>query len=253
MRHPALAALRPAAAACLLLCPAAVRADDRAGLSRIPGNLLRSVREEARWEGAGTLLGSLASVVALRNSDKGGFDGDLDVDFSQHQRLGRRWADAGAWAGDGAVLLLLTGAFYASGRLLHDDKVRDFGQMGFEALTLSTVQTYALKLTARRERPDGSDHYSFPSGHASTAFALASVAASEWGWAAGAPAMGLAGFIGFTRMEKRKHYLSDVVFGMGLGIASGRAVWKAHHRKDPDRVSAAPVLFPGGAGLAVRF
>ena len=73
----------------------------------------------------------------------------------------------------------------------------------------------------------------------------------EWGWAGGAPAYLAAGLISLSRLEKNEHFLSDVLFEAGLGIASGRAVARAHQPKE--RVSVRLVPLPGGATVILRF
>ena len=86
---------------------------------------------------------------------------------------------------------------------------------------------------------------SFPSGHASGAFATATVLHDRFGWRAGVPAYAVAGFIGATRLQNM-HYLSDVAFGAGLGIASGLAV-----KVSPGRTAVTPIVGPGVAGVSV--
>jgi membrane-associated phospholipid phosphatase len=54
-------------------------------------------------------------------------------------------------------------------------------------------------------------------------------------------------------MEGGSHYLSDVVFGAGLGIMSGRAVFKYRKGAHPDRYVFAPYLAPGGGGFTMAF
>ena len=53
----------------------------------------------------------------------------------------------------------------------------------------------ALKYTVRRERPDGSNNKSFPSGHAASAFATATVLQRHYGWKVGAPAYALGSYV----------------------------------------------------------
>jgi membrane-associated phospholipid phosphatase len=72
---------------------------------------------------------------------------------------------------------------------------------------------------------------SFPSGHATNAFALATVIANEykdrplvrWG------AYGVAGLVGVSRFTGRRHFLSDVVVGGAIGYSIGRYVYHTHH------------------------
>ncbi len=73
--------------------------------------------------------------------------------------------------------------------------------------------TGALKGAIARERPDGSNDNSFPSGHTSAAFQGASFIHLRYGWARGLPAYAGATFVGFSRVYADKHYVSDVVAG----------------------------------------
>jgi membrane-associated phospholipid phosphatase len=76
----------------------------------------------------------------------------------------------------------------------------------------------------RRERPDGSNNVSFPSGHTAGGFAAASVLGQHYGWKASIPAYIGAIYIAAARVDGNKHYLSDVVFGAALGLAGTRTV-----------------------------
>jgi len=93
------------------------------------------------------------------------------------------------------------------------------------ALSLGTTTAVVgvLKWITDRTRPDGSNDYSFPSGHAAGAFAAATVIAREHGRAAGAIAYAAAAAAGYARIANNKHYLSDVVAGALIGRLIGRA------------------------------
>ena len=75
-----------------------------------------------------------------------------------------------------------------------------------------------------RERPDGSNHFSFPSGHTITAFSFAPVVTKYWGLGAGIAAYTLGTVTAFARVEGEHHYLSDVIAGATLGIVIGNMV-----------------------------
>jgi hypothetical protein len=79
------------------------------------------------------------------------------------------------------------------------------------------------------ERPDQSDRSSFPSGHTAAAFVAAEFMRQEYKDVS--PWYGVAGYTiaattGYLRMYNNKHWLSDVVAGAGIGIASTKlAYW----------------------------
>lgn len=102
--------------------------------------------------------------------------------------------------------------------------------------------TVALKQVVRRPRPyvaldgvetrdrryaadDVLDPYSFPSGHASLAFAVAtSLSLSHPEWYVVAPSLAWAGLTAVARVWHGVHYPSDVLVGAGIGAGSAVVV-----------------------------
>ncbi|MFV0537883.1 MAG: phosphatase PAP2 family protein [Dysgonomonas sp.] len=85
----------------------------------------------------------------------------------------------------------------------------------------ATVVT--LKKTINRTRPDGTDRASFPSGHTASTFAGAHILFKEYEDTS--PWIGIAGYAtatltGTLRVINKKHWVSDVVTGAGIGIIS---------------------------------
>jgi membrane-associated phospholipid phosphatase len=93
--------------------------------------------------------------------------------------------------------------------------------------------------------------HSFPSGHATQAFAGASVIATHYDsmWV-GAVSYGAAALIGLSRIEGDAHWTSDVLAGAMLGIGIGHALvgWNALERGD---VTIEPVADRGEYGIEV--
>ena len=115
-------------------------------------------------------------------------------------------------------------ATYGVGLAMGNGKAAMVGRDIVRAQIVSQVFTQGVKFTVRRERPDGSNRQSFPSGHASSAFATATVLQRHYGWKAGVPAYAVGSYVALARMSWNKHHASDVVMGAGLGIASARTV-----------------------------
>lgn len=91
--------------------------------------------------------------------------------------------------------------------------------------------TYLLKTTIKEPRPDGSNQYGFPSGHAATAFSGATMLSMEYGedypWVPYI-AYSVASGVSFLRVTHDKHYWSDIIFGAGLGILSTKIAYWTH-------------------------
>lgn len=90
------------------------------------------------------------------------------------------------------------------------------------ALTFGTevAVMMSLKYIVREDRPDHSNRHSFPSGHASTAFANATFVQRRYGWKFGVPAYAVATYIAWGRVYARKHHWWDVLAGAALGAGS---------------------------------
>lgn len=124
--------------------------------------------------------------------------------------------DAGSWI---VVALFLLGSGSIRLGLL----------MGTSA-ALAALVSQVLKRAARRPRPsnlpgfvaliENPDAFSFPSGHAAAAFAVA-VALLGQGVGLGPLALVLAGLIGLSRVYLGAHYPLDVAIGAMLGSGCG--------------------------------
>ena len=71
-----------------------------------------------------------------------------------------------------------------------------------------------------------SDRFSFPSGHALNAFAIGSVVALAFPFAA-LPVLAVAGSVAASRVVLGLHWLSDVLAGALAGLLIGTSVWLA--------------------------
>ncbi len=92
----------------------------------------------------------------------------------------------------------------------------------------------ALKHIVLKPRPDGSDNYSFPSGHTTSAFSGAAFIQRRYGWKYGIPSYVLASYVGYTRIQAKKHDGWDVLGGAVIGIGTSYLFTKPYSKKKVD-------------------
>lgn len=136
-------------------------------------------------------------------------------------------------------------ATYALGKSTHNSTITTLGSELFRAQVVSGTLTQGLKFATQRTRPDGTP-FSFPSGHTSSSFATATVFERTFGWKVGVPAYGIASWVAASRMESKRHYLSDVAFGAAIGIVAGRTVTIG---RGDARFALSPAVAPGGGSV----
>lgn len=93
--------------------------------------------------------------------------------------------------------------------------------------------THSLKKVVNRERPNGANRRSFPSGHTATAFTAAEFLHQEFGHIS--PWISIAGYTtagvtGYLRMYNNEHWLGDVLAGAAIGMASTRFIYWANKK-----------------------
>jgi hypothetical protein len=156
--------------------------------------------------------------------------------------------DGGADPGDGSVQGVTAIVVYAAGYALGNERAKQVGTSLVEAQIVNMFITTGVKYAVNRERPDGG-RYSFPSGHSSATFVTADVLMQEFGRKVGIPAYAGAAYVAISRLSEKQHFLSDVVFGAAVGIASARTLDVGVHRHT---FTVTPVPLPGGAAVFVH-
>jgi membrane-associated phospholipid phosphatase len=140
-----------------------------------------------------------------------------------------------------AEILLLPASVLAAGYLRHDPYQINTALLAGEAFADSAVVDVAAKAITRRVRPsdvapgaafnDTFFHHgtsfldgSFPSGHAASAFSVATVLASRYRQRRWAPLVfyGFATVVSFSRVTTSAHFPSDVFVGAALGYTIAR-------------------------------
>jgi membrane-associated phospholipid phosphatase len=163
----------------------------------------------------------------------------------------------------------IAGGMLAAGLIAGKPGLRDTGRDAVEAAVFAGLITTVLKPVFGRERPEQSDgktifhgftgtYESFPSGHATIAWAVASVVAMRTdGWIVPTVAYTLATMVAFDRVNDGKHFIADVFTGAAIGVAVGRFVVGRHRAAEPEgsppAASLTLVPIPGGIGARLAF
>ena len=211
----------------------------------------RAVRDPMTWV-------PLAGAAVLGIS---GQDDDLSEWAADHRPLfGDNAADASNTLRD------LTTAAYAITALAAPkpsvpDKVKAIA-VGIGTMALNDSITRGIKDITNRERPNGQDDKSFPSGHASSATTRAALAAANVDylplpkWANTSLKVGfysLAGGTAWARVEAEKHHVTDVLVGYALGHFLASFMQQAFLEPAIPGVALSFAPLPNGGSVSVSF
>jgi len=164
-----------------------------------------------------------------------------NIDINILKAINPRYPDAEVWRVTSGSVDWISGAVplatLAYGYIGKNKTIRNNGYELLIAVGINAGITQIMKLGFNRTRP--SDAYpndvfvrsvshdkSFPSGHTSQAFALATTLTLQYHkWYISVPAYLYAGCVGYSRMYLGKHYPSDVLAGAAVGAGSS---WLSH-------------------------
>lgn len=137
------------------------------------------------------------------------------------------------------VALAIPTTCLAIGLVNKDASLKQKGVYMASSFAANVIVTHISKNLINRKRPIerdptfttvvGAGSRSFPSGHTSEAFSMAtSVTISFPKWYVAVPAYTFAGLVGYSRMYLGVHYPTDVMAGAVLGTASAWCMHKAN-------------------------
>jgi membrane-associated phospholipid phosphatase len=191
-----------------------------------------------RWDRQDWLYfgGALLAVGASHE-----FDGRVRTHFATPNDSRLNGADRNAVRDALPAVALIAGTGLYASFIGDSDGYRETWSL-LEAGVFSTATSEVLTLAAGRERPDATSSpnqwrqggASFPSVHASAAFAIGTVFAEsgndEYRWIRRIIGYGIAAGTSYIRVRDNVHWLSDTVAGSALGIATARFVLNRQDR-----------------------
>jgi membrane-associated phospholipid phosphatase len=160
--------------------------------------------------------------------------------------------EIGETVGNGAFPVLASVTSWGVGKVAGSSRLSKFGSDLFRAQVINGLLTTVLKGSINRTRPDGAP-YSYPSGHTSAAFATAGTVYTHFGKTWGISAFVFAGYVGLSRLQEGKHYLSDVIAGGILGSYVSLKLARRGSKNGPISVSTRKMDTGVGLSLALQF
>lgn len=216
--------------------------------------------QEQEWQDMGLAALGIAGVAAIldrpvRDEMRRHAPGDSRF-MREVERFGKEYS------------LAALGGFYLAGALGNDEKAASVAEDGLSALIIAGgIITPAIKLVAGRSRPRDnagiakfhpfsigyySANSSFPSGHATHAFAVASVIADHYEeiWVTCA-SYSAASLVGVARSYHDAHFASDVLAGALIGTLVGKSVVAHNKQLRSGQVTLLPEILPGLVGVRI--
>lgn len=194
------------------------------------------------------IYGSAATLVVLVFEDQ--IVDPIQEEAVRTKPFGKS-AKIGDWIGLGFPNFIYVAGQSVAGFYGNDKGYeRSLGMLKASLYSMSVTQV--LKVTVREQRPSNKDQRdSFPSGHATMAFAFGGYIFEEHGWQWGVPALALSAFSGLSRINDNRHYLHDVIFGATIGMAYGVGLSKYSKKKEKMAYMLVPLVDSQTKGLAL--
>lgn len=176
-------------------------------------------------------------------------------------------AQFGSALGYGGYLGALIAASYVAGEVFGSRSLRKTALLSLESWLTSGAFVLGMKAISGRARPYTekgpysfhpfafrSEYHSFPSGHASSIFAVAAVIADQSDeLAVDVLAFSLSTFVALSRIHERKHWASDAFIGAAIGYFIGKKISSMHKSRDQKNIQIGFCLTPQTKGLTVSF
>jgi membrane-associated phospholipid phosphatase len=192
------------------------------------------------------------------------YDEDIDTWVQAHRSdLTHQVSKVGNVFGDGKYMFPAVAIIWLGGWVAGSEKTQDTGALMIKTMLIAGGTTAVLKYATQRNRPNTHggnqfwleshfSHYndSFPSGHATIAFSMATILAEQYKETTWVPIIAYSGatLTCFARVHDQKHWTSDVFAGAVVGYFTGKLVIKT-----TPKLYIAPLADLNGVGFAYKF
>lgn len=179
--------------------------------------------------------GSLVAIGAAHH-----YDDQVRVHFTTGTYANNLTNTSSSEAKDALPALAVVGATWLYAGFINDSAGHQEAGAMVESAVLSCATGFVLRLAVGRERPNETDDAnkwragsnSFPSLHATGAFAIGTVLAEsgndDYRWIRRLLGYGLGGVTAYERLRHNAHWLSDTVAGAALGMSTAHFVMNRH-------------------------
>jgi len=191
-------------------------------------------------------------------------------DYFQQNRTGNSDSAARFFMGfgNGSYTTAILVSLYVYGEFNDNDKFKRAGMLGAESMVVNAILTSSIKLTLQRPLPDSGlpydtwyskwnsiDDLAFPSGHTSSAFACATIIATEFSDTPLIPVIAYttASLTALSMLEANQHCASDILPGAALGYYTATKLESLQTRKSTQtyRESSNIAFFPMVSGECI--
>jgi len=210
----------------------------------------RAVRDPLTWA---PLVG--AGLLSIGHAD----ESVSDWAVRKTPLFGKHAADA-----SDTLRTISKASYYVTGLVAPSASLRDKATgliLGTGTIALNNSITQGLKSAVGRERPNGQNDRSFPSGHASDAATGATLAVANLAylqlpkWADTTLTIGLysvAGGAAWARVEAEKHYVTDSLVGFALGHFIASFMQQALFGPGPKQPAISFDPLPNGGAITLQ-
>ena len=215
--------------------------------------------DRSDWITVGWVAGGTGMFIAL--------DEEINNVFKNNRSIyTEKLMDVFEPFGNGAYTLPGLAAFYIFGHFNENEKAKRTTLIATESFLITGLYTSILKYSFGRHRPrtgnsstsfDGfstnKNYNSFPSGHTSTAFAIATVVANQYEKTPYIKPIsyGIAAMTGLSRINFEAHWASDVFFGAALGYFTAKTLLRLHNNKKGQHFTIYPRADSRGGGIVL--